>query len=260
MRIATISIPVKEYSIIEFPFIIKDIQFNAFTYKKMIQKKVPVKKNIAIKNSGVKKITLSKKTKAKKLPTKGAKNLLGMTKGKNVITFKPKFKGYLEMIIWGHKDFPIILKIKVVDKKYGSQNIKFVNLTENRHAVIEFESSSHEKIIEKIVKHLYNKGLNPKPSGYANVIRKEVYDVAVMVGNKKIATLRNTLIREIVGRGYVGQVWNVNVLKNKEEIPKDFKIHLYEDMFLSDGVYAVSLETYDINIAHGTRVMIVRAR
>jgi hypothetical protein len=258
----TIEIPKKDYSVIRFPFKVTNIQLGAFSYLK--EKGAPTPK--AIKNNGVQKITLSKKGANNKKVSTPSNNMLNIKKIDNILTFRPKAKGDVEIIVWGYKDYPIILKIKVVD--YGDVNLNFINEVDRRADVLDFEASPHEKILERITRFLHNSEANPKPRGYDNIVRKEIYDVGIKDRDGlTFARVRVSLLREIVGKTYTGQEWNVNVVgefdnENGDEvlIPEGFELTLYEEMFDSQGVFSVSLETNNITKEHGTRVMIVRRK
>jgi len=272
MKTVTVNIPVKEYSILDFPFKVKDVQTKSFTYRAKVVRKVKKSELKKLKKQG---ISLSKRNNSlNKSTTKTDKSddILGFERGVNVLTFKPKYIGFAEMIIWGYDGFPIILKVNVVEPNKADKYIKFVELVENKNKVNKFESSSHEKIIEKITQHLYDESYKSKPSGYESIIRKDIYDVEVLNNKKEIvAIVRNTLIREIIGRNYLGQVWNVNLVGFKKDIllgmieerfsvDDKLELNLYEEMFDEDGIFSVSLETYKITKDHGTRVMVVRRR
>lgn len=261
MKETIIEIPAKDYSVVTFPFKIANIQMGAFSYRK--EKNKPLVP--AIKDNGVKKISLSKKDINNNSKQKSVgNNILNIKKIDNMLTFRPKTKGQVEIIVWGNKDFPMIIKIKVVD--FADKNIKFVQVVDSRKEVVNFESSPHEKVIERIMRFLHNSSVNPKPRGYENIVRKEIYDVGIK--NREgvtFARVRVSLTKEVVGKIYVGQEWNVNIVpefdnENGEtiDIPDRFSLTLYEEMFDSPGVFAVSLETYSITKEHGTRVMIVR--
>lgn len=254
MKTVTINIPKGEYSILDFPFEIKEIQMKAFKYKKLVTKKIEITENTNVEE----KVTLNKKG---DIPTKQTTgNTLGIEKGKNVISFRPQIFGTTEMIIWGYKNFPLIIKIEVVEPEEADKYIKFVETIDNKKDVIKFESSAHEKIIENIVKHLYDENYESKPAGYESIVRNTSYFVEVKNKEKEvIGHLKNSLIREIIGRDYLGQVWNINFVSNEKNQEKTI-INLYEEMFDEDGIYGVSLESYSINENNGTRVMVVRRR
>jgi len=253
MKTIEVNIPVNEYSIIDFPFKIKELQTKTFNYKTVVTKQVPLEQK-----SSANGISLSKKDEIKKPQVKN--DILGLEKGLNVLTFKPKSLGFAEMIVWGYELFPIILKINVVEAQNGDKYLKFVEILENKNEIQKFESSSHEKIIEEITRHLYDEKYSSKPVGYESIVRNASYSVNVLGKNKEIiGVIKNTLIREIVGRDYLGQVWNVNFIPSSEEYWST-EIQLYEEMFDDDGVYGVSLETYGVTKEHGTRVMVIRRR
>jgi len=275
---ATVSIPVAEYSIIDFPFKIQEIQMNSFTYKK--------EKNKNIKQNTIehKPVSTLQKFNAKKIQTKKkSRNPLGITRGINTLTLKPPKKGFTELVIWGNKEFPIILNINVVDKKDGDKYLKFIPLPKDDKKLKNFESLPHEKIIERITQSLYDVRLHPNPIGYEEVVRKEIYDVVVYDSYKQPAgLLRISLAREIIGNKYIGQVWNVDLIDDPDltqktyvkdfcddttletikqiKLPDNYNVTLYEQMFDTIGVYSVSIEKYQVSKFKGTRVMIVRVR
>jgi len=256
----TIEVPYKDYTVIRFPFKVTKIQAGTFTYKREKTKKIaPVNPN------GVKQITLTKQKGASAANIKTLQNNpLNLRKIDKMLTLRPIAKGETEVIVWGNAEFPMIVKIKVVDK--ADKNIDFIQILDKRSEVITFESSPHEKVIENIMRFLYNSEVNKKPSGYENVARKELYDVAIKDRNGDVfARVRVSLSKEVVGRRYTGQVWNVNIVPEFDnehetiEIPEGFRLSLYEEMFDKSGVFAISLETYRVTKEHGTRLMIVRA-
>ena len=272
MKTVTVNIPVKEYSILDFPFKVKDVQTKSFTYRTKVTHKVKKSELKNIKKQG---ISLSRKSLDLNKNTKKAiksNDVLGFERGVNVLTFKPKYIGFAEMIIWGYEEFPIILKVNVVEPNKADKYVKFVELIEKKKDVTKFESNAHEKIIEKITRYLYDENYKSKPSGYESIVRKDIYDVEVLNNKKEVvAIVRNTLIREIIGRNYLGQVWNVNLvgfkkktlfgmMEDKFVVDEKLELNLYEEMFDEDGIFSVSLETYKITKDHGTRVMVVRRK
>lgn len=271
MKTVTINIPLKEYSIVEFPFKIIDIQAKSFVYRSKVKRKIKKSEIKKYKSKGISLSKSSTKTPIKS-PIGSEKDILGLDKGVNVLTFKPKFTGYTEMIIWGYSDFPIIIKINVVEANKADKYIKFKDILNKSKEVKKFESSTHEKIIEKITQHLYDEHYESKPIGYESIVRKDIYDVEVKNrDNKVVAIFRSSLIREIIGRDYLGQVWNVNLVGFKEDVffglmeeehivSEDLELNLNEEMFDEKGIFGISLETYSITKKHGTRVMIVRSR
>ena len=257
----TIEVAKKEFNIIKFPFKVTKIQLGVFSYRKLkSNKKPPPTAQVT------KKITLSKK-KAGASHTKVSPklNILNIKKVDNIITMRPAAKGEVELIVWGNKSYPMVIKIKVVDE--ADQNIEFIHIVDERKQVIEFESSPHEKVIEKLMRTLFNENVNPAPRGYEHSARREIYDVGVENDDGFVyVRVKVSLTKEIIGKKYVGQVWNVNLVPEFEEdnetvfTPDDMKLTLFYEMFDSPGVYAISLETYSITKEHGTRLMIVRSK
>ncbi len=260
MKETTLEISVKDYSVVKFPFKVTNMQLGSFRQKVKVEKETV----LGIENNGVQKITLSKNQQAE--PARNGGNILNVKKIDNMLTFRPSAIGETEMIIWGNKDFPMIINLKVVED--ADKNIEFIQVLDSRKDVLNFEANPHEQVIEKIMRHLYNSEVNKKPGGYENVVRKEVYDVGIKDrdGNT-FARVRTSLSKEVVGSRYVGQVWNVNIVAEFDNeanetinIPDGFVLTLYEEMFDNDGVFAVSLETYRISKEHGTRIMVVRKK
>ncbi|MBD3795545.1 MAG: hypothetical protein IE881_06375 [Epsilonproteobacteria bacterium] len=268
MKKVSVEIPVGEYSIFTFPFKVTEIQPGNFRATKKVKVDSDKDKPIELPN-GTKKITINKKN-GESEPTKnGAEktNILNMQKIDNMVTFRPKMKGEAELILWGNQDYPMIIDVKIVERGEGDKELNFVQLVDSRKEVINFEANPHEKVIENIIQYLYAPDLHRKPSGYEEVVRQDVYDVGIKDRKGNIfARVRLSLTKEVVGKRYVGQVWNANIVPQFDNrdgtvnIPEGFKLKLYDEMFDSRGVYAVSLETYTITKEHGTRVMVVRKK
>ncbi|WP_457748579.1 hypothetical protein [Sulfurimonas sp.] len=264
LKSVTLEIPQGEYSILKFPFKITNLQLGEF--RGHVKKKK--KDSVALPNNGVKRINISKTNGANKPKVKNVQpNILNLKRVDNILTFRPKIKGFIEIIVWGNKAFPMVLKINIVNKNKGDTDINFVQVLDKRDEVIKFESSAHEQVIERITRYLYNPVVNKKPRGYEEVVRKDIYDVGIENSDGKvIARVRASLVKESVGRRYVGQVWNANIVPEFESgdetitIPDGFYLTLYPEMFDAPGVFAVSLETYRITKKHGTRVMVVRRK
>ena len=257
---STITVLPNKYCVIKFPFKVTHIQLGTFEYKAKVKKETTT----ALNDNKINRISLSSKSGTHSAKPKNS-NFLNIKKIDNMITLRPKKKGRTQIIVWGNANFPMIININVGENGY--QNIDYIQMVSNRESVIKFEQNPHERIIELIMRYLYNPVVNKKPSGYDIVTKKEIYDVAIKDrNNKPFAKFRATLIKQINGRLYQGEVWNVNIVpefNTKEEtieVPDGFKLKLYPEMFDAPGVYAVSLETYSITKAHGTRVMIVRKR
>lgn len=270
LKVVSVNIPVGEYSVLDFPFEIVTLKAKTFKYKRNKTQLMSMPSNQSTQLIPTKDgITLSKKNDntgnkiSSGSKSKPGKNVLGLEKGKNVIVFRPKHKGSTELIIWGYKDFPIMLKINVTDIADSDKHIKFVKILDDRKDVENFESKPHEKIIELITRHLYDESYKSKPAGYESIVRRAEYNINVKDrdGNV-IAILHNSLIREIVGRDYLGEVWNVNLIGNANIIvPKGLEVNITGPLYgKADGIYGVSPEHNYVTSEHGTRVMIVRRR
>jgi len=262
VKVISINIPKSNYSVIEFPFKIKDIQINSFVTK--VKKNV---NNLNIANKvanivhGKNKALNFNKSKlpnaASARPVVAHSNYLNMTKGVNVLTFKPKAYGYSQMVIWGYKPYPIILTIHVVKKSKAFQYFRFVPTIAKSNEIHEFESMPHEKIIASIVKYLYAKNINPKPPGYYDAVVHKEYAVSIKENSNNVGSLVSKLRWETIGRNYIGQVWTVNIIPDKN-YKKPISVRLYAKMFAAKGIYAVSVNRYVITPKRGTEVMIVR--
>lgn len=239
----TIYVPLKQFSVIAFPFKVTGKKASSFYTTVKVKKrehnqdeqsdvKIPSMDKPLIssrfkKKKGIKK---SKKARAKKAPIK-------IDVGNNNIQLYPLKTGYLELIVWGYEKYPIMLKI-IVDPKLGENYYNFVDYNSKPKAVGKFESDSHEKILAKLTKALF---LRKPPKGY----KKESFYSKFTSGN-----LEFVLIQGFYGKRYIGEEW---IGTNKSD-----KIKLYPEMFFNDDIYSVSFENNVLGKGESTRIFLVR--
>ena len=122
-------------------------------------------------------MVVNNKVQIVKQPTinKGATKSLKMASSENIIKLYPKQTGSAEFLIWGY-DYPIMINLVVKDKlskDNKEKHYKFIDYKQRKNLVMKYESSYHEKVLEKLLKALYNKKI---PRGYQKVITKEIYE------------------------------------------------------------------------------------
>jgi len=234
----TLYIPLKEYSVIEFPFEIKDKKASAFYSMVKVKKK---DKKVDSKKDGVKvprfqTPIIKKKTDPKKTVKKKAPIIINV--GKNNIQLYPLALGHMEFVIWGYKKFPILLKI-IVDNKLGEKYYLFKDYSINKRIANKLESDSHEKIIARLTKALYNK---KPPKGYT---------IESYYSKFKVKNFEFVLVQSYFGKRYIAEEWRVS---NKSDATEK----LYPEQFFNDDIYSVSFENDILNSDETTRMFIVR--
>ena len=224
------------FTVFEFPFTVKKPLTSGF----LIDANSTEIKEMNKRNT---KVIVDPRT--KRQVTKKAK-IIQIKQGKKTLTFLPKARGEFQLIVWGYKKFPLMFNIKVMDslqkKDSGFEShYNFLDYSENEKLAKKFEFDPHEKVIVKLIRSIYNKKLPPgyKSTRDARKFSDDIFDY--------------TLNFSFIGKKYVVDEW---LLKNKT----NQEIKLYEELFLKDGVYAVSFEN-DISSPHLiTRMFLVRKR
>ncbi|WP_456470003.1 hypothetical protein [Caminibacter sp.] len=232
-KVVNVVLPIGVPSIIEFPFEIKAVKATSFVYKVKISEELNSLKPLDEKNSEKKKNT--KKTNA--LLSKHKPILISRTK--KVLTITPKKEGRMNLIVWGYK-YPIVLDIKTKLMKTDGYDryITFLDYSQDRRKAQKFESTSHEKVITKLIRYIYN---NKIPQGYK-----------YQAGTLDYTTngIRLIQVKSLIGHNYKAEEWIVeNKTKNS--------IILYPQMFYSNGIYAVSFENNKLNPNEKVRMFIV---
>jgi len=256
-----VTIPLKELSVIEFPFEVKVKNFTPFVYKKKktIQKDVEKKDFDPLKDSvklpQVKDLTplsnirnmrdIKKKITANKNAVvntlKGKSKKFSVSWGKNFVQFLPKKEGSTQLIVWGYEKFPIIIKIIISnDKELSNSYIKFVDYEADNKKITKksLKNTSHEKVCSRLIKSLYN---HKVPSGYKTVIKVQEY-------NSK--SLEVSFVKSIVGKYYTASEYRVLNIA-------DTALSLNEPMFSTANNYAISIENRDLKENEATRMFVV---
>ena len=240
----TIYVPLKQFSVIAFPFKITGKKSSSFyTTVKVEKKQKKSNEHSDIKIPSMDKPLISsrfkdkKGIKKKKERKRSKKAPIKIDVGNNNVQIYPLATGHIELIIWGYKKYPIMLKI-IVDPKLGENYYNFVDYNTKPKSVKKFESDSHEKILAKITKALF---LGKSPKGY----KKETFYSKFTSDN-----LEFVLVQGFYGKRYIGEEW---IGTNKSD-----KIKLYPEMFFNDDIYSVSFENNILNKGESTRIFIVR--
>jgi len=229
-----IYIPVKELSVIEFPFLIKEKKFTPFVYKvklnKIGNKSDPLKSAVKLpKISSTNGFTIHQPVSVKNI----------FTRNKNFAQFYPRYEGSTEVIIWGYKKYPILLKlIATKDKKKTNRYIKFIDYDKSFKVRKDFADLSHEKLCSRLIYLLYN---NKVPGGFKVESEHKEY---------KSKNFDFILIKSIIGKYYSATEYKITNISDK-------KIKLNEPMFASAYTYAISIVNRDLNPNETTKIFVV---
>jgi hypothetical protein len=223
-QVLNVDISFGKFNVLELPFKIKSIDKASF---------IPNKLLVTTNDSGQ---TTDLTSGGESIADISA-NAIVVKRGANTLTLFPKKYGRLRMVVWGFK-FPVMLEVKVVQGKYPKY-YKFTDYTVSKKSAVNFESTSHEKVITKLMKYLFNR---KTPKGFENVSKDLMYESN---------GLKLLYARALVGSRYVGDEWIIQNLTNNT-------ISLYEEMFYKDGVYAISLENDYLKPGEKCRMFVVK--
>lgn len=238
-----IKLPYKEFSVIEFPFEIKAHDFTPFVSKVYIDTKQSTPKDdFAVPKMKGQAEQLNKKPAPKKITTIKKSNPMDVGAGKNFIKIYPRKTGSTELLIWGYKDYPIMLKIEIVDSNEADKYIKFIDYDRKTDLAEKYESAPHDRIIINLTKALYN---NNVPSGYTlSTNKREVFG----------SGLKLVLTKQIDGKLYTGQEYMIENTSNKNTV-------LDTSMFRGqDGIYSITFSNDFIKPSEKTRMFVVKQR
>ena len=248
-----IVIPYREFSILEFPFNIKDLKFAPFESKKII-KKSKKEDDILDKKLSMPKLSKKPNTNINALPPsikslKQRKNPINffdkkpkpiqITKGKRYLQFYPLKAGKTELTVWGYK-YPLLIKLIVAEQGVeANKYIKFLDYdNEFEKQNDEFKRNSHEKICTKLIYYLYN---NKIPKGFK---------VTSPYSINSDKNLKYVLVRSIQGKQYSGNEYHITNISGKN-------LNLLEPMFASKDTYAVAIENRHLKSGESTKLFIV---
>jgi len=241
-----IYVPYKEFSVIEFPFKIKGYAFTPFVYKaKVKDKKIELAPTYATpsleKTSSSTSEKVIRATK-NKLAAKKPATPIDIAKGDNFFRLYPKKIGKTELLVWGYKEYPIMIKLHVTkDVRIYDKQIKFLDYSIKETKAEKFESTGHDRVVIKITKALF---LNTLPQGYKNRSLRKEY-----ISNN----LHVKLTKTITGKRYKGEEY---ILTNKYSDT----VTLVAEMFEGKGIYGVTFINNILVPKSSTRVFIVRER
>lgn len=229
-KVIEINLPIGVPSILDFPFNIEAVKATSFIYKIKLKEQLNELQPVSSQNN-------AKHKKNTHLFNTIRPIIINRTK--RVITITPKKEGRMSLIIWGYK-YPIVLDIKtrLIKNNQYDRYITFLDYSQDKSKAIKFEGTSHEKVIVKLIRYIYN---NKLPSGY----------------NDKIGTLSYVTngIRLIQIKSYIGNQYKVEEWVVKNLTDKD--IILYPQMFYSNNIYAVTFENNNLKRFSAIRMFIV---
>lgn len=249
-----IKIPLKEFSVIEFPFEVKEKKFSPFVYKKKIKKKTKEQSEIEklTKNVSVPSIDSEQKKHKKFFSVKDFQNKMkngtkpapahktfSATWGKNFVQFYPYKTGKTQLVVWGYSKYPLLITVVVSSNKEATDRyIKFVDFAKKENTNKSFKGISHEKICGRLIKYLYH---NKTPSGYKLETKHQVY---------KSNGLEIVLIKTLVGKRYSAAEYSIENKANEKQL-------LNEPEFASQSTYAISIENRELDRGEATRMFVV---
>lgn len=234
-----IEIPLKQSFILEFPFKI-DVKKTPF-YKMKTEEMENDKKKNEIKivkpdANGNLAIPIEKKEENTK------RKSFTLSSSENVINLFARNEGFTEIVVWGYEKYPIMIKVKAIEDKEDKLKdtyIKFLDYSSNIKEAKKYEMGSHERVLLKLLKALYN---NKVPTGFTSEASAEVHESN---------GLTYTLDRRFKGYNYVAELWAI-------EQDENGRVALYEEMFSGDNVYLVSLENIVLEEGEVTRLFLIR--
>jgi len=236
-KVVEINLPLGVPSIIDFPFIIKAVKATSFIYK--------VKKKNVDELDDLQPLQTNNKQKKQKRKQPSIINTqrpILISRTKRIMTITPKKEGKMSLIIWGYK-YPIVLDIrtKLMKNNEYDRYITFLDYSKDKEKAKVFESTSHEKVITKLIRYIYN---NKVPQGYQ-------YQAGTL--EYKTNGLELMKIKSLIGYRYKVEEWVVeNETKNS--------IILYPEMFYNNGIYAVTFENNKLKPKEKIRMFIVRQK
>ena len=239
-----IIIPPKKTILFEFPFEIKVNKKPFYSVKVKKRKKVNLEKVIDRPNLNDINSSLNPKSNistSNGLSARKKGSSFSVKNSKNIIELFSKKEGKTELIVFGYKH-PIIINIEVAKNETAAEidrYYKFKDLTKKKENAIKFESEPHERNLRRILVALYK---DEPPKGYK---------VEYASLSKKKNGLIEKLEKRIIGYNYIGEVWSV---QNIEE----GIVHLYEESYLNESIYLVSLEADTLENGEITRMFIIR--
>lgn len=247
----TFQIPLKEFSIIEFPFEIKSHDFSPFV--SLASNNNTSNGTLISRNDNTDEYALPSSDKTQQAqkpgtppapPINSAKKPIEWQKGKNFFKFYPRKAGETQLVVFGYEKFPIIINLKVVEDKEHADDrlLKFIDMNEHKEVAQKFESSTHDKVVINITKALY---ANEPIKGY---------EVATKQREFIDGSLRFRLIKAYQGKLYSGVEYLVTNL-GAENIALDAEIFKAQK-----GIYGITF-THDILEPNSqTRLFIIKQR
>jgi len=251
---------VKGFSIVEFPFKIKDKKFGPFSYQREVKQKTKPDTKKASKQdneaktkedplAGVKlpksimaykkKLNRRKKKMAKagKTPLNSNNQPIKITSGDNFIQFYSKIEGKTELVVYGYKKYPMIINLIFTKNKMANSFIRFTDI-DDTFAKNPLKGAIHDRICTQLIYDLYN---NINPTGYK---------VSSPYHEYKQLGLKFVLVKELVGQSYKAVEYRVTNISGGN-------LSVKEPDYTSGNSYAVSILNRELKKDEATRLFIV---
>lgn len=264
VREITLLMPLKEFTVVEFPFEIKAHDFTPFitTDKSTPSLSLPALPPLGSGDQtkfAPPTLNDANKMANGEMPSSAAKQgspsntqsngssspkPVDWSKGKNFFKFYPKKIGETQLIVFGYEKFPIVLNLKVTQNKedVADSIYRFIDYEKNKEVATKFESTYHDKVVVNLTKALYN---NEPPKGYEIISLQKEY-----ISNP----LRFRLIKEYQGKTYSGVEYLV-INEGTTNITLDW------EMFKNQkGIYGVTFNKDILLPNENARLFIIKQR
>jgi hypothetical protein len=232
-----LTIPIGEFSVIDFPFKIEGISSTSFM-RDLNRTSKEVKSSVQnvseVKQPAQGNKTGSPTTKSETLP---AQDSISINRGANTLTFFPREFGKLELLVWGG-DHPIM--IFVVVEKIGEKYYSFYDPKADEKSLNAYESLPHDRIMSELNKHLYN---DTAPGGYKY---KEVKGEPIALNS-----FEASVGKILVGNRYQAEEWYLKNVTTKN-------LRIDPTLFYTEGIYSITPERDYLKGGEATRLFVIR--
>lgn len=227
-----VTIPLKNWSILSFPFEIKEVK--KATNSGSSQTGMQDVDFASLNEQG----SQQQPKQQQSIPQDGT---VVFDVGLNTISIFPKEAADIKLTVWRSNGFPIMLDLKTTEDTKAASYFEFVDgYGADKSEAQAFEGSSHVGVIAELIKGLYN---HVPPKGYKveqDAFKQEMSGIAI----DGVFTL--------LGDRYLAQeVRLTNKTKNE--------ITLYEEMFYEPGIFSVSFENDTLKPGESTRTFFIRS-
>lgn len=225
----TIEIPVNSWTILSFPFEIKDIDRASTS----LQRQATGDVDFSSLNDG----TQQPQKTQQPIPSQNDSTTINV--GTNTVSIFPREHTDIKLAVWRTTGYPVLLDIKTSDDKKQAY-FEFVDgYGVDKKDTGEFEANEHTKIIAELIKATYNR---KPPKGYR--VESDTFKT-------KVGGLEITGILSLIGERYLSQ--EIKIANNTGA-----EITLYEELFYEKGFFAVSFENDTLKPGESCRAFVIR--